>query len=72
MFSDARARHTRRDMTADLSSEAVLAETIEIASIAAPPFGEETRGDEVARRMREIGGWQVERDAIGNVICRLG
>jgi acetylornithine deacetylase/succinyl-diaminopimelate desuccinylase-like protein len=58
--------------TVDLSSEAILKETIEIASIAAPPFGEQTRGDEVERRMRATGGWQVERDAIGNVICRLG
>lgn len=60
------------DMSVDLSSEAILKETIEIASIPAPPFGEEARGDEVERRMRAIPGWQVERDAIGNVICRLG
>jgi acetylornithine deacetylase/succinyl-diaminopimelate desuccinylase-like protein len=59
-------------MTVDLSSEAILKETIDIASIAAPPFGEQARGDEVERRMRAVGGWQVERDDIGNVICRLG
>lgn len=59
-------------MNVDLSSEAILNETVEIASIAAPPFGEEARGDEVERRMREIDGWQISRDAIGNIICLLG
>jgi acetylornithine deacetylase/succinyl-diaminopimelate desuccinylase-like protein len=59
-------------MTVDLSSEAILKETINIASIAAPPFEEQERGDHVEQRMRAIPGWQVERDEIGNVICRLG
>lgn len=59
-------------MSEDLSSEAILQETVEIASIAAPPFAEEKRGDEVERRMRAIDGWTVSRDAIGNVICTSG
>jgi acetylornithine deacetylase/succinyl-diaminopimelate desuccinylase-like protein len=59
-------------MTTTISSEAILATTVEIASIAAPPFAEETRGDEVERRMRAIDGWQVHRDGIGNVICTPG
>lgn len=59
-------------MSTDLSSESVLKETVEIASIPAPPFGEEERGNEVERRMREIGGWTVSRDGIGNIICAQG
>ena len=56
----------------ELDSEEILAETIEIASIAAPPFNEGERGDEVERRMKQIDGWRVHRDAVGNVIAELG
>ena len=57
---------------AEIDSEGILAETIEIASIAAPPFHEGARGDEVERRMRQIEGWRVRRDSVGNVIAELG
>ena len=56
----------------ELDSEQILAETIEIASIAAPPFNEGLRGDEVEHRMKQIDGWRVRRDPVGNVIAELG
>lgn len=55
-----------------IDSETILAEALEIARIAAPPFAEQTRGDEVEARLRSIDGWSVRRDAIGNVIAVLG
>jgi acetylornithine deacetylase/succinyl-diaminopimelate desuccinylase-like protein len=51
--------------------ERVVADALELCAIAAPPFGEGPRGDEVARRLA-AGGAKPERDGAGNVLARFG
>ena len=55
-----------------IEAESIIAEALSLARIPAPPFGEGPRGDAVEALMREIPGWAVSRDAVGNVIARLG
>lgn len=57
-------------MTADTASR-VIADAREICAVPAPPFGEQPRGELVARMLTDAGA-AVERDAVGNVIGRLG
>lgn len=46
----------------------VVREQVELCEIPAPPFGEGPRGEEYARRMREIGLQNVRIDSEGNVL----
>src|SRR5689334_7500410 len=50
--------------------ERTLAEQIELAEIASPPFKEQTRANDYVRRLRELGLIDVTIDAEGNVIAR--
>jgi tripeptide aminopeptidase len=52
------------------TNEARLAEyQIEVARVAAPPFGEAARGAWLAERFREIGLRDVDVDSVGNVFA---
>ncbi len=44
---------------------------IEITEIPAPPFGEETRGEHIAKMFQDAGIGDVNIDEVGNVIARL-
>jgi tripeptide aminopeptidase len=50
---------------------ATLEEQLELVGIAAPPFGEEVRGDWLRRRFRQLGLADVAADEVGNVLGRL-
>jgi tripeptide aminopeptidase len=52
-------------------AERVLAEAQRICAVPAPTFAEQERAELVAQLFAEAGA-QPERDAVGNVVCRLG
>lgn len=51
-------------------SAQLLAETIALTEIPAPPFGEAARSAYIARRFRDVGLQEVSADGIGNVTGR--
>jgi tripeptide aminopeptidase len=53
------------------TAEAACAAAVELCAIPAPTFAEGERGDEVARRLTAL-GLDVSRDAVGNVVARVG
>ncbi len=57
-----------RDLEA--MNETNITRLIEITEIPAPPFGEELRGQDYAKRLRALGMNDVTIDEVGNVIAR--
>ena len=49
-------------------AERAMVEQVELCEIASPTFHEETRANEIARRMKEYGLTDVTMDGIGNVV----
>lgn len=52
--------------------ERFVADLIELSEIPAPTFAEERRAESFVDRLRHAGITEIERDAAGNVIARLG
>jgi acetylornithine deacetylase/succinyl-diaminopimelate desuccinylase-like protein len=48
-----------------------LEQQVSLCEIPAPPFGEEARGKEYAKRLKELGMEDVRTDAVGNVYSKL-
>jgi tripeptide aminopeptidase len=69
LLSDARLKPVRA--LAHETDADTLHDQLELVSIPSPPFGEETRGERLAERFREIGLAQVHRDGEGNVLGAL-
>lgn len=70
LLADPRLRPVRR-RAHEIDAE-TLADQLELVSIAAPPFGEERRGERLLERFREIGLAGARRDPLGNVLGTIG